>query len=140
MKPNPFAGRQKAFRHLVWLGGMPVCVHAFFVVFFGLEAETAGFMLFATVLAAASCGAFLSKAGYGPLASALAAGWPSDIAIWGHWHWGLGMPSPGGSAQSWARMLGWPEPSMTGALAALLLAAGGAGWLFSRTDRWYKGK
>jgi len=136
VKPNPFAGRQKAFEHLVWLVGMPVCVHAFFVLFFGLEAETAGFMLFATVMAAGSTGLFLAKGGYGPFVCALFSGWPSDVALAGHWHWTLGMASPGGSAQSWARMLGWRDPSMTWSLTALLAAAGAAGWLFTRSERW----
>jgi hypothetical protein len=135
VKPNPFAGRQKAFQHLIWLALMPVCVHGFFVIMFGSEADSAAVMLFTSILSAVACGAFLCKQGYGPGVSILAAGWPSDLAMWRNWHWAMGMASPGGSAQSLARRFGWPDPSMAGSLTVILLVAGGAGWLFGRLDR-----
>ncbi|MDD5303067.1 MAG: hypothetical protein PHS14_08145 [Elusimicrobia bacterium] len=119
---------------------MPIGVHVFFILFFGSEAESSSFMLFATALAAGATGAFLGKLKYGPVASSLAAPWPSVLAAWRHWHWALGMPSPGGSAQSLARAAGWADAPMPAAVAAAMILSGAAGWLMVRVDRWYEGK
>ena len=119
---------------------MPVCVHAAFTLFFGLEADTAPFMLFTAVLAAGSTGAFLGKWGYGPVAASLGSAWPTVLAVSRHWHWSAGLPSPGGSAQALTRYMGLGELSMPAATAVVLIIAGAAGWLLMRVDRWYEGK
>lgn len=140
MSANPYRLRQKRFAHLIYLGLLPAGVHAFFTLIFGLEADTSGFMLFTAVMAAGAAGAFLGKLKYGPAVSALAAAWPSVLAAWRHWHWSLGMPSPGGSAQAMVRGLGWPDAPMPEAVACVLIPFGAAGWAFMRFDRWYESK
>lgn len=119
---------------------MPAGVHAFFILIFGLEADTSGFMLFSAVMSAGAVGAFLFKRRYGPVESSLAAVWPAVLASWRQWHWSLGMTSPGGSAQGLVRTFGWPDAPMTAAVAAVLVPFGAAGWLFMRFDRWHEMK
>lgn len=140
MSGNPYRLRQKEFAHFLWLGLMPIGAHVFFGVFLGLEAEGSGYMLLLTVCAAGAVGVVLGKLKYGPVESSLAAAWPSVLAAWRHWHWALDMPSPGGSAQGLVRLVGWADAPIPGAVAAVLIFSGAAGWLVMRIDRWYTAK
>ena len=126
MKKTP-AGWPKPFLHLVYLGVMPVCVHALMTLFFGLEAESSVSMLFMALFASVATGGFLFKLKYDPVVSSLVAGWPSVLAAWKRLHWAMDMPSPGGSAQNIMRSLGWDSPSVPAAVAVLTIVAGLAG-------------
>lgn len=132
MKNDPYRLRQKWFVHVLFLVLLPPFVHACAAVLFGLEAEGSAQMLFSVVLAAVSTGIFLRKARYGWLAAALSGAWPGVLGASRHWYWTLDMPSPGGSAQSLVRLLGWTDVSAAAAVAVLLLPCGAAGWLFAR--------
>lgn len=124
----------------VYLGVVPVCVHAALNLFFCLEAEGSAMVLFAGMMSAAVCGGFLALKRFNILEASLAAAWPSWLAGWRHWHWSLDMPAPGGAAQSLVGVLGWKEPPMPWALGAVLIVCGGLGWLAMAGDRLYKRK
>lgn len=140
MSGDPYRLRQENFAHVLWLGLLPLGLHFATTVFFGLEAETAFAMLLSAALAAFFSGAYLGKKGYGAPAAALAAAWPAVLASHWRWHWAAGLSSPGSAAQSLVRVFGWTDASMTAAVAVITVAAGGAGWLGKRFDRWYKRK
>jgi hypothetical protein len=135
LKNDPYLLRQKGFAHLLYLVLMPPAVHAFAAVIFGLDADTSSFMLFASALAAAATGAFLKKLKYGPVAAALSGAWPAALAAGRYWYWAGGMPSPGGSAQALARVLGWADAPAAAAVAAALLPCGAVGWLWVRFSK-----
>lgn len=138
MSQDPYRLRQRNFAHALWLVLLPPCAHIFFVLFIGAEADRSSLMLFSSILAAMSVGAYLHKKGYGPFVSPLAAAWPAVLAVDRQWFWTVDMHSPGGAAQAVARALGWADASATEAMAAFMVACGGAGWLFSRIDVWYE--
>ncbi len=140
MTANPYRRRQQGFTHLLWVGLMPAGVHLGLTVLLGFEAEGSVAMLFMTAMSAWAVGAFLSKKGYGPVVSPLAAAWLPAVAAGRHWYWSLDMPSPGGCAQSFFRLLGWNDAPITPAVAVIMAAFGAAGWGFMRFDRWYEKK
>lgn len=136
MSQDPYRLRQREFVHALWLALFPPCVHLFFVLFIGAEADRSSLMLGASVIAAVTVGGWLHKKGYGPFASALAAAWPAVLAVHRQWFWVVDMHSPGGASQAVARALGWEDPSATEAMAVLMAAFGGAGWLGVSFDAW----
>lgn len=140
MSASSYAWKGEALQHALWLGAMPAAVYFFFALLFGSEADTSGFMLFGSLFTTAFAGSLLSKKGYALAVSAPAAAWPVVPASLGRWHWALGFASPGPSAQSIVRGLGWADASMTAALVSLSLGAACAGWTFMLFDRWYKRK
>jgi hypothetical protein len=113
---------------------MPPFVHVCSTAIFGLEAEGSAHMLFASVMAAGSTGIFLRVLRYGRFAAALSGAWPAVIAASRHWYWTLGMPSPGGSAQSLVRFLGWTDASVAASVAVVLIPCGVAGWMWRLED------
>lgn len=117
-------------RDVAYLGLMPPFVHACATILFGLEAEGSTHMLFSAVMAAGATGMFLRKARYGLVLAALSGAWPGALAAWRHWYWALGMPSPGGAAQSLAGALGWTGASAGEAVGALLIPCGAVGWVW----------
>ena len=132
-----FVDARPSWEPFLVLGALPVLLNAFFLFIMLAEAENSWEIFGVSMLAAGGAGLAGGQRGYGAPATFLAAVWLPALMTWKRTYWALGMPSPGGTAQSLLRWAAAVEAPAWAAVALELGLCALAGWALMRFDRFW---
>ena len=134
-----FVDARPSWEPFLILAVLPVILNGFFLLIMIAEAENSWEIFGVLMLAAGGTGLAGGQRGYGAPATFLGAVWLPALMTWKRTYWSLGMPSPGGTAQSLLRWATTIEAPAWAAVAFGLGLCALAGWALMRFDRlWVK--